>query len=225
VGDTEHLDQPVATRTEDTDLVAGLVARDEATFARLVGLWGPMMLRVARSHVSTEASAEEVVQDTWLAVLRGLDRFEGRSSLRTWVFRILANTAKTRGVRERRTVPMSSLGGDESGPTVDPDRFRDAADRYPGGWRAFPVAWPDPEQRALGHEVGRVVTGAIAMLPPQQRTVVTLRDVHGFGADEVCELLDLTAGNQRVLLHRARASVRSRLETHFGEGARWSATL
>lgn len=209
---------------QDADLVAGLVARDEATFARLVDLWGPMMLRVARGHVSTQASAEEVVQDTWVAVLRGVDRFEGRSSLRTWVFRILANTAKTRGVRERRTVPMSSLGGDDHGPTVDPARFRGPGDPYPGHWSSFPAQWPEPETRAVSRDVDKVVVGAIAMLPSQQRTVVTLRDVHGFEADEVCELLDLSSGNQRVLLHRGRASVRARLEAHYGDEARWSAT-
>ncbi|MEP6814661.1 MAG: sigma-70 family RNA polymerase sigma factor [Marmoricola sp.] len=204
--------------------MAGLLARDEGTFAHVVGLWSPTMLRVARSHVSTDASAEEVVQDTWLAVLRGLDRFEGRSSLRTWVFRILANTAKTRGVRERRTVPMSSLG-DEGAQTVDRDRFREAADTYyPGGWRSFPVSWPTPEQRALGRDVNQVVSAALATLPDQQRTVVTLRDVHGFDADDVCELLDLSPGNQRVLLHRGRASVRARLEAFYGDDARISAT-
>lgn len=223
MGRTDGVGEGVAPRSDDVALVAALVARDETTFTSLVDLWGPTMLRVARGHVSTEASAEEVVQDTWLAVLRGIDRFEGRSSLRTWVFHILANIAKTRGVRERRTVPMSSLG-DDGRPTVDPDRFRDAADPYPGGWKSFPIAWPGPEQRALSHDVHDVVARAIAALPQQQRAVLTLRDVHGFGADEVCELLDLSVGNQRVLLHRGRASVRSRLETLFGDDARWSAT-
>jgi RNA polymerase sigma-70 factor (ECF subfamily) len=210
----------------DRALVAALVARDETAFARLLDLWGPAMLRVARSHVSTDASAEEVVQDAWLAVLRGIDRFEGRSTLRTWVFRIVSNTAKTRGVRERRTVPMSSLRRDDESdaPTVDPDRFRPAGDQYPGHWRSFPVPWPSPEQRAVGAEVGRVVADALAGLPDQQRTVVTLRDVHGFDAHEVCRLLDVSDGNQRVLLHRGRAALRLRLETFFGADARWGAT-
>ncbi len=208
----------------DEALVHALEARDEDAFSHLVELWSPIMRRVARTHVSTDASADEVVQDAWLAVLRGIDRFEGRSSLRTWVFRILANTAKTRGIRERRTVPMSSLGPEELGPTVDPHRFQGAEDRYPGGWVSFPAAWPSPEQHAVGGDVTRVVAQAIATLPHQQRTVVTLRDVHGFDADEVCGLLDLSPGNQRVLLHRARAVVRARLEELFGSEARWSAT-
>jgi RNA polymerase sigma-70 factor, ECF subfamily len=209
---------------DDRALVAALVARDEEAFARLLDLWGPAMLRVARSHVSTDASAEEVVQDAWLAVLRGIDRFEGRSTLRTWVFRIVSNTAKTRGVREHRTVPMSSLRPDPDAPTVDPDRFRPAADQYPGHWRSFPATWPSPEQRVVGAEVGHVVADALAGLPDQQRTVVTLRDVHGFDPAEVCRLLDVSDGNQRVLLHRGRAALRLRLEAFFGADARWGAT-
>jgi RNA polymerase sigma-70 factor, ECF subfamily len=208
----------------DTTTVAALAARDEAAFARLVDHWASAMFRVARSHVSTDASAEEVVQDTWLAVLRGLDRFEGRSSLRTWVFRILVNTAKTRGVRERRTVPMSALAPADAGPTVDPDRFRGPDDAYPGGWKVFPAPWPSPDHGILGDDARTVVVAAIAGLPDRQRAVVTLRDVHGFEADEVCTMLDLSSGNQRVLLHRGRAAVRARLERHFGETARWGAT-
>jgi RNA polymerase sigma-70 factor (ECF subfamily) len=206
--------------------VAALAARDEQAFARLLDLWGPAMLRVARSHVSTDASAEEVVQDAWLAVLRGIDRFEGRSTLRTWVFRIVSNTAKTRGVRERRTVPVSSLRRDDGSgvPTVDPDRFRPAGDEYAGHWRSFPNPWPSPEQRAVGAEVGQVVADALAGLPAQQRTAVTLRDVHGFDAAEVCRLLHVSDGNQRVLLHRGRAALRQRLESLFGADARWGAT-
>jgi len=226
VDDPDSPPAVVAARHADAELVAALAARDEAAFAELVDRWGPTMLRVARSHVQTDASAEEVVQDTWLAVLRGLDGFEGRSSLRTWVFRILANIAKTRGVKDRRTVPMSGFGGEdvERGPTVDPDRFRGPDDQYPGGWKSFPDAWPTAEQRALGREVGVVVQEAVAALPPNQRTVVTLRDLHGFDAEEVCELLGVSAGNQRVLLHRGRAQVRRRLEEHYGSDARWGAT-
>jgi RNA polymerase sigma-70 factor (ECF subfamily) len=216
------------TAYQDADLVAGLRARDEAVFARLVDQWGASMQRVARGHVASDAIAEEVVQDTWVAVLRGIDRFEGRSSLRTWVFRILSNTAKTRGIRERRTVPVSSLAPDgDHGPTVDPQRFRDADDPYPGGWKAFPATWPaaaSGEHRVLGVEVGVVVASALAELPARQRSVVTLRDMQGFDADEVCELLDLSPGNQRVLLHRGRAHVRTRLEDHYGDEARWGAT-
>jgi RNA polymerase sigma-70 factor (ECF subfamily) len=214
---------------DEAALVTGLRGRDEDVFAWLVDAWGATMRRVARTFVSTEATAEEVVQDTWLAVLQGVDRFEGRSSLRTWVFRILSNTARTRGVREHRSVPMSSLGpADDSGPTVDPDRFRGADDRYPGGWKTFPGHWPEAgrsaDHRALGRDVRTVVSAALADLPARQRVVVTLRDVHEFDADEVCELLDLSPGNQRVLLHRGRATVRAKLEEHYGATARWGAT-
>ncbi|WP_238343050.1 RNA polymerase sigma factor [Nocardioides cynanchi] len=216
------------TPSSEADLVSGLRARDEAAFATLVDQWGPTMQRAARGHVSTDAVAEEVVQDTWVAVLRGIDRFEGRSSLRTWVFRILANTAKTRGIRERRTIPMSSLAGSlDAGPTVGADRFRGDGDEHPGGWKRFPADWPvgvTGEHRVLGEEVGGVVSSALAELPARQRSVVTLRDLDGLDADEVCALLGLSAGNQRVLLHRGRALVRSRLEDHFGDAARWGAT-
>lgn len=225
------MDGPEAQRTarepapgDDRAAVAALVARDDAAFARLLDQWGAAMLQVARRHVSTDASAEEVVQDTWLAVLRGIDGFEGRASLRTWVFRILVNTAKTRGVREHRAVPMSSLVAARDAPTVDPDRFRPAGDDYPGHWRSFPAPWPTPEESSLGVDVRRVVADALAGLPAQQRTVVTLRDVHGFPADEVCRLLDVSDGNQRVLLHRGRAALRARLETFYGADARWGAT-
>jgi RNA polymerase sigma-70 factor (ECF subfamily) len=221
--------EQAAATYDDAALVAGLRARDEAAFSELLDRWGETMRRVARLHVSTDASAEEVVQDTWVAVLRGIDRFEGRSSLRTWVFRILANTAKTRGVREHRTVPMSGFDVDgDAGPTVDPARFRGPGDEYPGGWRSFPEPWPGGEgeavQAALGREADEIVRKALAELPLRQRSVVALRDLHGFDADEVCDLLDVSPGNQRVLLHRGRASVRSRLEEFYGSEARWGAT-
>jgi RNA polymerase sigma-70 factor (ECF subfamily) len=165
--------------------------------------------------VSTDASADEVVQDTWVAVLRGIDRFEGRSSLRTWTFRILTNIARTRGVREKRAVPLSSLE-----PTVDPGRFRGPEDQYAGGWRVFPVEWPTPEDSVVSVERSEVVAAAIAALPDRQQTVITLRDVHGFPSDEVCELMDLTPANQRVLLHRARAAVRAAVAARYEEGVR-----
>ena len=168
------------------------------------------MTRVARSHVSTDASADEVVQDAWLAVLRGIDGFEGRSSLRTWTFRILTNIARTRGTRERRAVPLSSLG-----PTVDPERFRGPEDQYTGGWKVFPIAWPEPEDAVIDAERADVVTSAIATLPDRQRLAITLRDVHGFSAEEVCELMTLTPANQRVLLHRARAAVRAAVAERY----------
>lgn len=200
---------------DDEILVKALRARDESAFRVLVDEWTPLMRRVARGHVSTDATADEVVQDTWVAVLRGIDRFEGRSSLRTWTFRILTNIARTRGVREKRAVPLSSLE-----PTVDPSRFRGPEDQYPGGWKVFPVEWPSPEETAVAVERTELVTKAISALPDRQQMVITLRDVHGFPADEVCELMDLTPANQRVLLHRARAAVRTAVAERYEEGER-----
>jgi RNA polymerase sigma-70 factor (ECF subfamily) len=205
-------------------LVAGLRSRDETVFAQVVDAWTPTMRQVARAHVATPEVADEVVQETWVAVIRGLDRFEGRSSLRTWVFHILTNIAKTVGVRERRTTPVGSLTEDDHGPTVSPDRFRDADDEYPGHWRSFPAPWPSPEAEAIRSEVRVVVAEVVAALPERQRLVITLRDMQGFASDEVCQLLSVSAANQRVLLHRARAQVRARLEEHFGRHARWGAT-
>jgi RNA polymerase sigma-70 factor (ECF subfamily) len=202
----------VALPTDDV-LVAGLRAGDEETFACLLNNWSGSMLRLARSFVSTTASAEEVVQDTWLAVLQGIERFEGRSALQTWVFRILVNIARKRGVREHRTVPWASLLPDE--PTVDPGRFRGADDQYPGGWLAFPERWPTTESEVLAHEVRATVAAAIESLPVRQQAVLTLRDIDGQNADDVCALLDISMANQRVLLHRARAVVRGHLEKYF----------
>jgi RNA polymerase sigma-70 factor (ECF subfamily) len=198
---------------DETGVVAALRSRDEEAFRLLVELWTPLMTRVARTHVSTDASADEVVQDAWVGVLRGIDTFEGRSSLRTWTFRILTNIAKTRGVREHRSVPESSLG-----PTVEPSRFRGADDEHTGGWTVFPVSWPSPEESAVDAETMAPIRAQITTLPERQRVVITLRDVHGFTAEEVCELLDLTRPNQRVLLHRARAAVRCALEVQFANG-------
>ncbi|MER7246467.1 sigma-70 family RNA polymerase sigma factor [Kribbella sp. NPDC000426] len=199
----------------DDVLVAGLRAGDEETFACLLNNWSGSMLRLARSFVSTTASAEEVVQDTWLAVLQGIERFEGRASLQTWVYRILVNIARKRGSREHRTVPWTSLVPDH-GPTVDPARFRGPDDQYPGGWRAFPERWPSTETEVLAHEVRAAVAKAIENLPTRQQVVLTLRDIDGQDAGSVCTLLGISAANQRVLLHRARAAVRSELEEYFG---------
>jgi RNA polymerase sigma-70 factor, ECF subfamily len=209
---------------DDRDLVTALRAGDEQAFAALIDGWSGSMLRMARLHVPTESVAEEVVQETWLAVLTGLAKFRGESSLRTWVYRILLNQAKTRGVRERRTVPFASLTDEDEGPTVDPSRFQGAGDAHPGGWRQFPDEWP--EQSFLSHEVREVVTRALDELPPRQRVVVALRDLDGHTADEVSQLLMITAGNQRVLLHRGRAVVRAHLERYYeaaslaGQGVR-----
>jgi RNA polymerase sigma-70 factor, ECF subfamily len=206
-------------RPDDDTLVDRLRSGDEAAFAELVRDWSPVMLRIAREHVSTQASCEEVVQDTWLAVIRGLDRFEGRSSLRTWVLRIVANLATTRGVREARTRPLSSLDGSaDAEPVVDPSRFRGPDDPYPRHWTPLgaPTAWDTgPESAALAAETRQVVGEALRRLPERQQAVVSLRDVHGLTAEEVCEALGLTPGNERVLLHRGRARLRTVLERYL----------
>jgi RNA polymerase sigma-70 factor (ECF subfamily) len=202
---------------EDARLVEGLRAGDEAAFAQLMREYGASMLRVAQMYVSSRAVAEEVVQEAWLGVLKGIGRFEGRSSLKTWLFRIVANTAKTRGVREARSVPFSALGDDgEHEPSVDPDRFLGAGERFPGHWALPPESWAGvPEGRLLAQETLDVIEREIERLPPAQRAVITMRDVQGFTSEEVCNALDLTETNQRVLLHRARAKVRSALEEYM----------
>jgi RNA polymerase sigma-70 factor, ECF subfamily len=197
----------------DAELLARLRDRDEAAFALVLDSWSPGMLRLAGSFVSTADSAAECVQDTWLAVIEGIDRFEGRSALRTWVYRILVNTAKRRGVREGRSVPWSSVA-DETGPTVDPARFRAPGEPFAGHWREFPAPWPEPEDATLAAEVRAQVAAAVAELPERQRVVLTLRDVQGYDSDEVSSILDITPGYQRVLLHRARAHVRARIEAY-----------
>jgi RNA polymerase sigma-70 factor (ECF subfamily) len=202
----------------DRELVDALLAGDEAAFATLVDGWSGSMLRLARLHVPTESVAEEVVQETWLAVLRGLASFRAESSLRTWVYQILLNQAKTRGVRERRTVPFASLvGDDEDSPSVDPTRFQGPGDPHPGGWRAFPEEWP--EHSLLSREVVDVVRRAVASLPERQRVVVSLRDLDGQSADEVAMLLDISPGNQRVLLHRGRSTVRAHVERYLTDSS------
>ena len=192
---------------EDPELLVRLRTGDQAAFAAIVRGWSPAMLRVARSHVRTDATAQEIVQETWMGVLRALPGFEGRAQLRTWVFRILVNVARRRGRIEARTIV------ELEGPTVDPDRFRDDDDPYPRHWRdeAAPRAW-DPEPALLAAEFRDVLVTALAELPQRQRAVVELRDVHGLGPAEVCELLELTPANQRVLLHRGRARLRAALE-------------
>jgi RNA polymerase sigma-70 factor (ECF subfamily) len=199
----------------DEVVVGRLKAGDEAMFARLLDTWSRGLLRAARGYVSTQESAEDVVQETWLAVLRGIDRFEGRASLRTWVYRILVNIAKTRGVKDSRTVPFADLAPDDTGPTVDPARFRGPDDPYPGHWKEFPNAWPAVETEIEQREVRSRITAAVGDLPQRQRIVITLRDIEGYSSEEVCAILEISAANQRVLLHRARAAVRGRLEEYF----------
>jgi RNA polymerase sigma-70 factor (ECF subfamily) len=195
-------------------LVAALREGDEAAFKELIDRYHASLVRVAQAYVPTRALAEEVAQETWLAVLEGLDRFEGRSSLKTWLFRILTNRAKTRGMRERRSLPFSALESDDG--AVDPDRFRGPDEAWPGHWSAPPHGFP--EERLLAHETRRVIEDAIRKLPKTQRTVITLRDVEGWSAEEVCNALTLSETNQRVLLHRARSAVRAALERYLEDG-------
>jgi RNA polymerase sigma-70 factor (ECF subfamily) len=193
----------------DAVVVAALTRGDASVFADLVDEYSPGLMRMARMYVRDRAVAEEVVQETWIAVLRGIDRFEGRSSLKTWIYRILMNTAKTRAQREARSVPFSAaVGGDE--PSVDPDRFLEN-----GGWRLGPGEWATPEEELLQDETRAEILAAIDALPQQQRAVITLRDVEGFPPAEVAELLGITDGNQRVLLHRARSKVRAAIEAQL----------
>jgi RNA polymerase sigma-70 factor, ECF subfamily len=203
--------------TEEMRLVEGLRAGDEAAFVELMRLYGASMLRIAQLYVRSRAVAEEVVQESWLAVFKGIGRFEGRSSLKTWLFRILTNTAKTRAVREGRSIPFSALGGDdEDGPSVDPDRFLGPEERFPGHWSAPPSSWAaEPEERLVAAETLDVIKAEIDKLPPAQALVITMRDVEGFGSEEVCNALDITETNQRVLLHRARSKVRRALEDYL----------
>jgi RNA polymerase sigma-70 factor, ECF subfamily len=203
---------------EDSRLVEALRGGDEKAFLGLVQGLHPAMLRVASVYVSSRGVAEEVVQEAWLGVLEGLPQFEGRSSLRRWIFGILTNCAKSRGVREARSVPLSSLGdpGDDE-PAVDPGRFLPADHpRWSGHWASPPTAWA--EQRLLDKESLAVVEEAIARLPANQREVITMRDVLGWDSEEACDALGISEGNQRVLLHRARSKVRGVLEKHFAEG-------
>jgi RNA polymerase sigma-70 factor (ECF subfamily) len=200
----------------DAALLERLRAGDEAAFEALVARHYATMLAVAQTYVKGRAVAEEVVQEAWLGVIKGLDRFEGRSSLKTWILSILVNQAKTRGAREARSVPFTALAPEGEEPAVDPGRFRGADESYPGHWRAFPGDWGRSAAAAVqDRETLRVVMGAIADLPDAQQTVIRMRDVEGFSSEEVCDALGVSEGNQRVLLHRARSRVRAVLERHF----------
>lgn len=194
-------------RNDESALVAALRAGDERAFMELVELHTPGMRRFALTFVHSPSVADEVVQESWLGVLRGLDRFEGRSSLKTWIYRIVANVARTRAVREARSVPFSAFATDDE-PSVDPERF--LAD---GHWESPPEPW----RAVLDSEARAVIDRAIAALPDQQRQVIELRDVEGWGSDEVRNVLELSETNQRVLLHRARSKVRAALEAYLGD--------
>jgi RNA polymerase sigma-70 factor, ECF subfamily len=206
--------QPIAA--DAVDDLAALRSGDEAAFLALVRRHNASMVRVAQIYVGSRAIAEEVAQEAWLGALKGLDRFEGRSSIKTWLFRIVTNIAKTRAVREGRTIPFSALRNPEhvQEPAVEPERFRAHDDpRWPGHWAVKPQEWP--EERLLAGETLAVVGAAIEELTASQRAVITLRDLEGWSADEVCNALELSETNQRVLLHRARAKVRKALEGHL----------
>jgi RNA polymerase sigma-70 factor (ECF subfamily) len=214
--DSHPARDPLAEENEE-ELVAALRAGDETAFAALVDRYHASLVRLARMYVRERSVAEEVAQETWLAVLNGIDRFEGRSSLKTWLFRILTNRAKTRGERESRSVPFSSIG-EQDEPAVDPDRFRPEGEQYAGGWKELPKPWEgDPEERLLAGEARALILDEIEKLPPNQRAVITLRDIEGFGAEDVRNVLDVSDTNQRVLLHRARSKVRQALEQYLGE--------
>jgi RNA polymerase sigma-70 factor, ECF subfamily len=220
-GTPDAIPPPDTAGGDETLLVEALRERDEAAFSLLLDRWYGSMLRIAMGYVGSRARAEEVVQETWLAVLRGLDRFRGHSSLKTWVFRILVNRARTTAVREARVVPVSSLGGEGSGegPTRDLAGVAAVACGEP---RTAAVAdgWSQrasPEDRVLSAEVRAHIERAIEALPARQRAVLTLRDVEGWTSEEVCNALGLTETNQRVLLHRARVKVRDALEPFVSE--------
>ncbi len=200
---------------DDKSLLSRLRVGEADAFEQLVGRYHGKLLRLARLFVSTEASAEEVVQDTWLAVLDRLEAFEERSSLVTWISRILVNRAKTKGVREARSLPFSAMAGaepDAAEPAVDPDCFNDR-----GKWSGPPARWEDetPERLVGNHEAMVFIEEELRQLPERQRIVVVLRDTLGWTAEEVCNALELNETNQRVLLHRARSKLRARLEAHF----------
>jgi RNA polymerase sigma-70 factor (ECF subfamily) len=201
----------------DAELLAGLRAGDEEAFAELVRRHGAALLRHARTFVHGDATAEDVVQETWLAVVTGVERFEGRALLRTWLYGIVANRARTRAVRERRSVPFSALAAVQAGErfgAVEPARFLSSQhDARPRRWAAAPEAWPDAQAESA--ETLALVCAAVEDLPAAQREVVRLRDVEGWDAADVCTALGLSAGNQRVLLHRGRARVQAALERHL----------
>jgi RNA polymerase sigma-70 factor (ECF subfamily) len=210
-------DQATLAVASEAELLARLREGDERAFESLVETYHGTMIAVARAYVKTREVAEEVAQEAWLGVLNGLDGFEGRSSLKTWIMRILVNTAMTRGQREARSVPFSSLApADEEEPSVEPERFRPPGQAFAGHWNGYPGDWSSlPEERLLGRETLDIVKRAIEELPASQRRVITMRDIAGYSAEEVRNALDLSAGNQRVLLHRARSRVRAALERHL----------
>jgi RNA polymerase sigma-70 factor (ECF subfamily) len=202
---------------DDAVLVKALAARDADAFGFLLDRYHGPLVRLACHYVPSRAVADEVVQETWIAVIQGIGRFEGRSSVKTWLFSILVNIARSRGVKEQRSIPFSSTTWAEDEAAVEPSRFRRF--RKAGTWKQPPAPWPDPEQQVVAREELDVVEAAIDKLPDAQREVITLRDVLGCSSAEVCDVLGLSEGNERVLLHRARSRVRAAVERHYERGA------
>lgn len=205
---------PSAQTEEERELLGRLRNGDRVAFAALVSTHGGALLRLAATFVKDRSLAEEVVQDAWLAALEHLEEFEGRASLRTWLFQIVANKARTRLTREGRSVPFSALGNrdDSDEPAVSPDRFDQG-----GMWKDPPGRWSEenPERLAQGAQTRAAIERAVADLPDAQRAVITLRDIEGLETEEICNLLGVTVSNQRVLLHRARSKVRQALEKYM----------
>jgi RNA polymerase sigma-70 factor, ECF subfamily len=206
-----HPSRPSLLERTDAEIISALKAGDDLVFGALVDLWGGIMLRLALSHVGSRAVAEEVVQDAWLTVIRSLNRFEGRSALRTWVLGIVVNLARSSTRAERR-----AIAADPEGPSVDPARFLPAAHpRWPHHWATEPSPWRTPEDELLAGEARRLVLKAIDALPAAQREAIVLRDLEGLPAVDVCNILGVTDTHQRVLLHRARSRVRAALEQYL----------
>jgi RNA polymerase sigma-70 factor (ECF subfamily) len=220
-GDAAAVNEGMRASEDDLRVIAALRAKDDAAFAQLVDRYGASLVRLARIYVRDPAVADEVVQDAWIGLLESLDRFEGRSSLKTWLFRILLNCARSRARKDARTIPFSlAFRADEREDAVPGfGRFvPDWVPRLGGHWVRPPARWQDePEQRTLAAETETCIRRAIDALPPAQREVITLRDLVGFDAGEVCNALGITDTNQRVILHRARAKVRVALERLFAE--------
>jgi len=202
--------------SDDDVLVKALAAGDSDAFAYLLDRYHSSLVRLAQQYVASRAVADEVVQETWLAVISGIDRFEQRSSLKTWLFRILVNIARSHGVKESRSIPFATTTVLEEEPSVDPHRFRRGL-RARGAWKRPPLPWSEPEQRAVDAETLATIQAVIDRLPPDQREVITMRDLLGWSAAEVCHALEVTDSNQRVLLHRARSKVRGSLERQYDQ--------
>jgi RNA polymerase sigma-70 factor (ECF subfamily) len=203
-------------RADEAGLVEALRQGDEAAYRALVDRHSATLVRLASMYVSNQELAADVVQETWIGVLQGIERFEERSSLKTWICRILVNKAKTAAQREGRTITFSDLGDEAPGPAVDPERFHDQGPNR-GQWSTPPQEWDRPEQRLLSKETRAVVERAIAALPANQRLTITMRDIEDLSSADTCSALGISEGNQRLLLHRARSKVRAALDAYFSD--------